>query len=278
MDGNAIDNFLSFCSATGLKSNTVRKYFFDLKTLKRHLGKGLERLSKNDCDPFFSKIENNGYSEATKNHYKLTIRKFLKWKGEIPEFIKPYLKIKNYNIIRPLKFMLTEREKQTILDCCNNLQEKAFFGIVMETGVRADELISTKMEEVRFDKLGGLIIREGKGGTLRRIRIIKTWKLLKKHIYMRKILNPKKKLFDYNYWNVRGILRRLERRSKIGKHLNLHDFRKMAATKLAVHMTEYQLCQVMGWVPGSRMARHYVFLSGRDVDPVLVKVNSGSWS
>ena len=272
------EKFLEFCSATGLKENTVRKYRNDLKTLTRHLGRPLWKLTKPLCGKFFSKIEGNGYSEATKNHYKITIRKFIKWKnGEVPKFLEPYLKIKEYNIIRPLPYILDEREMLKILSCCKNLQEKTFFGIIMETGCRADELISTKLKEVHFDNIGGLIIRPGKGGRLRRIRIIKTGEWLKKHYVIRSQLG-KEKLFDYNYWQVRGILRRLERISKIGKHLNLHLFRKVVATKLASKMTEYQLCQAMGWVPGSRSARHYVFMSGRDIDPVLKKLNSGSWN
>lgn len=270
--------FLDFCTATGLCPETVRKYYHDLKTLRRHLGKGLEGIRKPDCIGFFLKLETNGYAEATINHYKLTIRKFLRWRfKKLPEFIKPYLRIRNHCIIRPMTYSLTEKEQQGILDVCKDLQEKTFFGIIMETGCRVDELLQTKMQEIDFDGIGGLIVREGKRKRLRRIRIIKSEKLLRK--YLRTIdRNPKDRLFDYTYWNVRAYLKRLERRSKVGKHLHMHLFRKVVATKLATHMTEFQLCLTMGWVQGSRMARHYVFLSGKDVDPVLSKVNRGSWN
>jgi len=37
--------------------------------------------------------------------------------------------------------------------------------------------------------------------------------------------------------------------------------------------TEAQLCQYMGWIPGSREAATYVHLSGRDMDRAVLKVN-----
>lgn len=277
MQANTADDFLSFCTATGLSWKTVRKYGFDMATIRKHLGKPLERLRRCDCDGFFSSIENEGYSEATKNHYKLTIRKFLRWRfGEVPEFVKPYLKVKEYNIIRPLKFMLDEKDLLRILELCRGLQEKTLFGILMETGCRIDELLGCRRSEVAFDRIGALIVREGKGGRLRRIRIIRTARMLRGYVN-KTHGHPEDRLFPYTYDQVKYIIsRRISKR--LGMHITPHMFRKVAATRLANHMTEYQLCQTMGWVPGSKMARHYVFLSGRDVDPVLKKVNGKEWS
>jgi len=269
--------FYDFCVATGMQADSAEKYCDRMRLFKERFGKLPDALGKSEYNRVFSAFENNGYAEATKNIYKITMRKYFKWKlGRVPNDMKPYLRIKEYYIIRPLKTMLDGREMLTILELCRNQAEKAFMGILMETGCRIDELISAKFEDLSFDRIGGLIIREGKGKRLRRIRIIKTRKLLKSYL---KSVNkkPKDRLFDFRYDQIRNLLRcRIEKR--LGKHLSPHMFRKMVATRLANHMTEYQLCQTMGWVIGSKTARHYVFLSGRDVDPVLMRVNKGSWT
>jgi integrase len=272
MNGNTTDDFLSFCIATGMRQDTAEKYCSRIRLFKLHFG----LPEKGNLNLVFSQFENNGFSEATKNVYKITLRKYLTYKfGRIPKAIKPYLHIREYYIIRPLKVTLEEKEMLAILKLCRNPAEKCLLGTLMETGCRIDELLSAKVEDVSFDKLGAIIIRDrGKNGKPRRIRIIKTAKLLKRYL---KGKPPKDKLFDYTYDQVRNIFRcRINR--KLNKHLSPKMFRKMAATRLANHMTEYQLCQTMGWVPGSRMARHYVFLSGRDTDPVLARVNRGSWN
>jgi ribosomal protein L40E len=53
----------------------------------------------------------------------------------------------------------------------------------------------------------------------------------------------------------------------------MYDFRHRRATKYARILTEEQMNQYFGWVHGSKMPRRYVHLSGRDVDPAILKAH-----
>ena len=57
------------------------------------------------------------------------------------------------------------------------------------------------------------------------------------------------------------------------KKFNPHSFRHARATEMARHLTEHQMDKYFGWVVGSRMAAHYVHLSGKSLDDALKKLN-----
>jgi ribosomal protein L40E len=59
----------------------------------------------------------------------------------------------------------------------------------------------------------------------------------------------------------------------IRKRVNLYKFRHSTITTFAGELTEAQLCEVFGWVQGSRMPQVYVHLNGRDVDQKILKLH-----
>ena len=67
-------------------------------------------------------------------------------------------------------------------------------------------------------------------------------------------------------------MRKLGEKAGIRKNIHPHLFRHSRATHLARHLTESQLNQFFGWSQGSRMAQIYVHLSGRDLDPALLRL------
>ena len=62
--------------------------------------------------------------------------------------------------------------------------------------------------------------------------------------------------------------------AKVTKKVNPHMFRHSRATFLAKHLTEAQLKQFFGWTQSSDMAARYVHLSGRDLDSIMLQINS----
>ena len=57
------------------------------------------------------------------------------------------------------------------------------------------------------------------------------------------------------------------------KRLYSHLLRHSRATELATILTEAQMKEHFGWVPGSYMPSTYVHLSGRDVDGAILKAH-----
>lgn len=71
---------------------------------------------------------------------------------------------------------------------------------------------------------------------------------------------------------LRKLLRKIAKRAGIKKDVNPHNFRHSRATNLANWMTEAQMDEYFGWVPGSRMASVYIHLSGRSLDEVILRI------
>lgn len=84
--------------------------------------------------------------------------------------------------------------------------------------------------------------------------------------------NGNSRYMSLGYRGVVKLLKKLEKRSGIKKHLHPHLFRHSKATHLAKFLTESQLKEFFGWTQSSNMTSIYVHLSGRDVDQSLLKV------
>jgi len=69
------------------------------------------------------------------------------------------------------------------------------------------------------------------------------------------------------------MLKRLAERSGLKKRIYTHLMRHSRATELATILTEAQMKEHFGWVPGSYMPSTYVHLSGRDVDGAILKAH-----
>ncbi|MFW5803876.1 MAG: hypothetical protein ACOCWG_01440, partial [bacterium] len=79
-----------------------------------------------------------------------------------------------------------------------------------------------------------------------------------------------------NYGTYRSLLIRAFNRAGLDlkkKKFNPHSFRHARASELARHLTEHQMDSYFGWVIGSRMAAHYVHMSGKSLDVALRKLN-----
>jgi integrase/recombinase XerD len=69
------------------------------------------------------------------------------------------------------------------------------------------------------------------------------------------------------------MLKRLAERAGLRKRIYTHLMRHSRATELATILTEAQMKEHFGWVPGSYMPSTYVHLSGRDVDGAILKAH-----
>lgn len=76
-----------------------------------------------------------------------------------------------------------------------------------------------------------------------------------------------------SYAGARALLRRLAKKTGLKKRIYTHLLRHSRATELATILTEAQMKEHFGWVPGSYMPSTYVHLSGRDVDGAILKAH-----
>jgi site-specific recombinase XerD len=280
-----IFEFHRFCFADGLSIARVERYVFLLKQIAEILRKDFESANKEDIISIVQEIGNRGYTEWTKQFYRVSLKKFYTWLRKsktCPEEVS-WLKstVKNGNHKLPEE-LLTADDVRKIIEAADYTRDKTLISMLYETGCRIGELASLCMKNISFDKYGALLIVDGKTG-MRRVRIVNSvpylsaW--LAEHKFREKPDAPLWTNMNVNscemikYKAISHVIKKLALKAGIKKRVNPHAFRHARATYLANHLTEQQLKNYLGWVPGSDMASVYVHLSGRDVDDALLRLN-----
>ena len=282
-----IKEFVSSCIAEGIGKLRVTKYIFTLKSIALSLNKDFDKVTKEDLVKFVRDIElRDDYSDWTKNDYKVALKKFYKWlKGNGEEYppevkwIKSGRRIKNGKLPDEL---ITHDEVKAMADAATSLRDRAIVLTLYESGARAGELLNMKIKDVVFDNYGALVMLNGKTG-MRRIRLIASVPALSEWLSVHPFKNDKEAWLwlgvsptnrneRLSYAGLVKLLNELAKRANVNKPVNPHNFRHSRATELAKHLTEAQLCQVMGWVQGSKQAATYVHLSQRDTDKAILSM------
>ena len=225
--------------------------------------------------------------------------------GQFPDIIK---KIKPGNR-QPSKVkrteLLTTDDIEKLANHTNNLRDRCFVIMLYESGCRISEIIGDEthpgilLKDIKFDQYGVIVDVDGKTGQ-RSLRLIATgpaisnW--LQEHpdkdnqnapLFCAIWGNKKGQRIGYQYWknmltgktdnrkrkNDKKIpMLGLGEKAGINKPMHPHHFRHSRASELAKHFTESQLCYFMGWEQGSKQARIYVHLSGRDTESAILKM------
>lgn len=281
-----IENFAKSCLAEGIGKLRVVKYIYTLIKVAEILNKDFMKASREDIEQVVYEIENANFSEWTKHDYRVTIKKFYKWlKGngeEYPPEVK-WIKAKRNGRNNKLpEELITPEEVKALAEAAENPRDRAMFLTLYESGARVGELLNMKIKHVVFDKYGALVMLNGKTG-MRRVRLVASVPAISAWLDVHPFKdNPEAWLWcslATNYYGKRltyalfdRILKKTVKKAGIKKKIYPHLFRHSRATELAKRLTEAQLCQVMGWVQGSKQAAIYVHLSQRDTDEAILSM------
>ena len=149
---------------------------------------------------------------------------------------------------RPL--ILTPEQVQTVIDACLTLRDKLLITVLVDSGLRAEELMRLNWDDVDIGS-GTLIVRKGKGGKPRTAVIgAKARRLVIS--YRRDVdHNPSMPFIQTDngsrmtYPGLRSVMTRLTERS--GVHVTAHSLRRTFATlSLRAGMTPIHLQALMG--------------------------------
>ena len=283
--------FVKYLRSQQLAWGTIYGYLWPLRYFAKECKKSFLEIGNEELIGILGKFENYGKNKkwnlTTQAKLRKALRRLFRWLKEFygcqvnPEKIK--CKEKKGNIPRVL---LTEEEVRSLVNFCDNVRDKALVYVLYESGCRIGELLTLKLKHIQFDNYGAVLMVNGKTGQ-RRVRIINSAPLLKTWINTHPFKeNPEAPLWitennhrtnngsryaPLGYRAVAKLLKKLEKRSGIKKHLHPHLFRHSRATHLAKILKEHELKEFFGWTQSSNMASIYVHLSGRDVDESLLK-------
>ena len=285
-DKQLILGFADECYARGLTHNRVSHYLYRLAVLSsRFAEKDLKGMTTEDTKCLVGKIERSNYSEYTKQAYKVVVKKFFQWVGgydwnsrEYPENVK-WIRttVKKRRNKRPR--ILTREEVSRLIEAATTVQDKALISVLYESGCRIGEVVGMKLGDVDFRCNEAKIVVKGKTGC-RGVLLISSIPHLANWVAH----HPNRDNAESPLWlnrvgkilipqTLRKRLVKFARIAGIDKPVNPHNIRKTRATHLANKLTEAQMCKYFGWVQGSSMPSHYVFLSGRDVDNAIRRIH-----
>ena len=273
--------FVSYLLANDYSFARCQAYVETLISFGRFVRKDFEAVSRSDVEAFLNYLIEEGYKDWTISSYKARIKRFYKWLLGDDERYPPqvsWIKVSKPRNDLP-KEILSEEEVKALANAADNIRDKALVLTLYESGLRAGEFLNLKIKDVQVDKHGAILNVSGKTGD-RRVRVISSAPALLEWLnHHPKKNDPNAHLFgrepDYGRMSHNAllkILRKLAERAGIKKHVHPHLLRHSRATHLARYLTESQLAQFFGWVQGSRMPQIYVHLSGRDLDPALLRL------
>jgi integrase len=178
--------------------------------------------------------------------------------------------------------LLSEDEVKRMIEAADHPRDKAIIAVLYDTGTRIGEMGSLKLKHVVFDQYGAILTVSGKTG-MRRVRIIFSVPYLaawidihpfkdKSDAYLWIMIRGKGSGQQLQYAAFRKIVKTVAAKAEIKKRVYNHLFRHSRSTELAQHLTESQLEEHFGWIPGSDMPRTYVHLSGKQIDDALLRV------
>lgn len=270
---------------SGISPAQRQKLMAHFKIIADHAGATpFEEFDKDDIEELVAWLYTRGTTESTVTDYKQAIKQFWKWMhdGEEPPETK-WIKRgpQSYRRLLPHNLLTTE-DIQEMIQTAPYARDRAFIAILWETGARIGELIDLKVGDIEDGLLGKYVVISGKTGARRLL-------LLESGMYVQEWIdshpNPTADAFlwckldsrqgsigeQVSYQNIRlRILDRARKQAGIDKPVNPHHFRHSRATYMANYLTEAQMCEWFGWVPGSRVPGRYVHLSGRDIDQAYV--------
>ncbi len=266
-------------------------YLVKLRLCAGHLGDDFLRPMRATPDRFREAFR--GKEAWTLMSMKGVLIPFWRWRFEqagknLPSWLRIPLSKRDTNH-KDEADVLTPDEVAQLAGHAMNLRDKALIWTLYESGARIGELLGLRVGDVEPTAYGGVRLHLPFGKTGRRpvplfessVPAILAW--LKAHPAAEGRKAPlwvgvqatERWGQPIGYNAIRKVFREAARRAGIPKPVNPHNFRHSRATALAKNpkISTSIFEKLMGWSPGSPMAKIYVHLSGREVEDAMLRAH-----
>jgi len=218
-----IDEFLKQLKRKGslnpVSKNTYKSYKATLSVFSRYLED--RQPSAELAQQFIIKMMES-LQKSTVVRHGYALRKYLEWLGENTALLLPTPE-------RQLPDYLTEEELARVLEVARTPLEKAVIMVLVDTGLRIDELCRLTLADIDWQK-GFVFAHREKTGMHGWIPIgEKSMAILKEYITWKGIKGNKEPLFPYKYWDIWRWLKDLGKLSGLDSRLHPHLLRHTAA-------------------------------------------------
>lgn len=263
-----------------MSKNTKLTRLNNLQPLCVAMGdKSFKKISMADLDRINEIIDSRDIKDNTKSSYWIAIKLFLSYLGKAK--VAKQIKIVVDRDRKLPDDLLTQDEIESIVAAAPQTRDKAFISVLYEAGARIGEITQMKYGEVSFDENGATLLLQNSKTGPRRIRLVWSVAVLRQWMAAHPTKKPSDPLWprldssglSLDYHGAWGVIRRACKKSGVDKHIHPHLFRHSRATHLARHLTEQELKTYLGWTPNSGMAGTYVHLTGKDIDPSILRMH-----
>ncbi len=229
----ALEEFIVALQSAGASDKTVKAYKAGITDFLRFIGKELvSDINLRDYTKWRLARLRNGFpkgkkdrrkAQVTLHYYTLFVRSFLKWIGladRVPIVSRPRGRR------RPVTLSTSEVLK--LLEASRDIIDLLIIALLFETGIRAQELLSIKVEDIDLES-HEIIIKNAKYGEERVVFFGPlSEKVLKTYLSNSK-LKPEDKLIPLSYSGLYKRLKTLAKRAgvdpkKVRPHVLRHTF------------------------------------------------------
>ncbi|NPV84734.1 MAG: tyrosine-type recombinase/integrase [Anaerolineae bacterium] len=241
----AVKSFLTDCHIRHLSPRTIDFYNEKLTRFitfcETQSVTSIDKVDAHLLRTFFLWLENKGNSAGSRHAYYRSLRALFRWlENEFEEFTSPLRKVKPPKVnTQPIEGV-SIADVQALLKTCRSktfcdYRDKAIMLVLLDTGVRASELLALNWSDVDLI-LGSVFIRKGKNGKPRTAFIGRTARQALR-AYARLCQDGQTAVWvtvfgeRITYDGLRDILRRRSRLAGISPP-SPHDFRRTCALTL----------------------------------------------
>jgi len=279
-----LEAFIIDRKAQGVSEGTIHFYTIKFKSLVKYCDskiiKEVQQITPPVIRDYLLWLENKGHNEGGRHAHFRAIRAFLKWyedelepdnwRNPIDKLKAPILPKEQLNPIS--NFTLTALLNTCKIDSFSDCRDKAILYCLLDTGVRAGELLAINLEDINQIS-GEILIRSGKGRKPRTVFIgKKSRKEVRRYLKHRHDNNHALWISHIRfggerltYWGLRSMLRR--RSEKAGVETpQLHAFRRaFAISMLRKGVDVFTLSKLMGH-ESIDVLKYYLKQSTEDVE------------
>lgn len=247
----AIQNFFIAKKVEGLADSSLNYYSLQLRRFFEVISKDLKEITTNDIRYYLAKrqIDCPKLSKVTLNNERRVLNTFFGWCQSEDYVVKnPMSAIGMIKQPKRIKAAFSEIEMEKLRDACRNLRDKAMIEVLYSTGVRCQELVNIKIDDIDGDQISVI----GKGDKERVVYLnAKAQVALKRYLDSRNDGSPYlfvsfRKPTALTKGRVESAIRELGEIAGV-KNTHPHRFRRTAAT-LALNrgMPIEQVQQMLG--------------------------------
>jgi integrase/recombinase XerD len=241
--------------------------------------KEISHLTPDGVRQFLIALQDTGHNDGGLHAHFRVLRTFLIWyekEFEPDDWHNPIRKVKAPKIaIEPLEPCNIEDVAKMMKVCGSDLngkRDQAMFLVLLDSGVRASELLAIQLSEIDI-LTGQVFINKGKGRKSRYIYLgEKSRRAVRQYLRTRTDTSPAlwvgREGFPLTYWGLVSILDRRAKQAGVPQP-SIHSFRYFfALTSLRNGMDIFSLQKAGGWASMTVM-RRYLKQSESDVEVAM---------